>query len=60
MSTSRKARRAEPDVYARLSEQQERQFTPAAPPRWAKMAGWVLVAAIVGSVIVAALEVRPW
>lgn len=60
MTTSRETRGPEPDVYARLSEQQERQFAPARPPWWAKGLGWLLVAAITASVVVAALEVRPW
>lgn len=60
MSLSGDAPTGEPDVYARLAEQQEHQFTRSHPPRWAKPFGWLLVVAIVGSVLAAALEVRPW
>jgi hypothetical protein len=49
-----------PQVYARLAHDAERRLAGYAPPRWARLVGWLIVAALVAGVVVAALRVQPW
>jgi hypothetical protein len=47
-------------VYARLAHDAERRLAGHTPPRWARLVGWLIVAALVAGVVVAAWRVQPW
>ncbi len=47
------------DILGRLRHTQEADRDQLAPPRWARPAGWILVIAILGVVITAAIVASP-
>jgi hypothetical protein len=49
-----------PGVYARLAEEAEVEATVLTPPRGARVVGWVVCLAIIGTVIAAAFGAHPW
>lgn len=49
-----------PRVYARLAHEAEERTVVLRSPRGARLAGWAIVAAIVVTVVLAALRVQPW
>jgi hypothetical protein len=49
-----------PQVYARLAHEAEDRLPPRPAPRWARPAGWLIAAALVVTVVVAAVRVHPW
>ena len=49
-----------PGVYARLAQQSEVRRTVLTPGRWVRWAGWGIVLALAGGVVLAAIEAHPW
>ena len=47
-------------MYARLAEEAEVQRTVLKPPRGTRLAGWLVCAAIVATVVAAAFGAHPW
>ncbi len=48
------------DLLGRLQHTQESDFDTLLPPAWARPVGWILVIAIIGLVIAAAIVASPW
>jgi hypothetical protein len=49
-----------PGVYARLAEEAEVERTVLSPPRGVRVIGWLVCAAIIGTVVAAAFGAHPW
>jgi hypothetical protein len=49
-----------PGVYARLAEEAEVERTVLRPPRGIRVVGWLVCAAIIGTVVAAAFGAHPW
>ena len=55
----REPRRGVPDILARLRRDAERRLDEPSAPRWARPIGWLIAAAIVVIVIIAAVQANP-
>jgi hypothetical protein len=55
----REHRRGVPEILGRLRRDAEKRLDAPSAPRWARPAGWVIVAAIVVVVIVTLVRANP-
>jgi hypothetical protein len=55
----REPRHGVPEILSRLRRDAERQLDEPVAPRWARPAGWLIVAAIVAIVVIAIIRANP-
>ena len=55
----REPRRGVPEILGRLRHEAERRLDSHAPPRWARPAGWLILAGLLAVVIFALLRANP-
>lgn len=55
----RETRRGEPDIIGRLRREAEDRADSHSPPRWARPAGWLILAGLLAVLIFALVRANP-
>lgn len=55
----RRENRNAPEILGRLRTESDHQAEDRTPPRWARPLGWLIVAALIGTIIYVMIDANP-